>query len=385
MTSRERIRKALLKKKVDRIPVVNIFNPSFLNKSLNLHGDVIGSYLKDPLGTVIELQEGLRHDPIINLYNFGEPGIITWPSAYLKWEEEDQKSWIIEEKVLEYDKRRKPIIERRYHTPRGDLKSVYKKDSFQKWVIEPILKDDSDYSLLEYRPDPEKLDLSIVKRLLDTVGDRAFSIVDISGCFQEYCRYRSATSAMYDLNDCPDRVKSVLEIIKNYNVKLARRYAQIGVDAILLNESHVGLGISGKCFDEFVMPFDTEIVSAAKDAGLIVSFHICGKSNIHLERMTETGTDAIEVLAPPEVSGDVNLGDAKRRVGEKVGLWGGFNERLLYGTSREVVKKEVFRCLEAAGKYGGYILRGSGQIYNAVPEAWDAYFEAYDEWHDHHF
>jgi len=385
MTSRKRIRNALLKKKVDRIPVVNIFHPSFLNRNLNLHGNVIASYLKDPLNTVIGLQEKLRHDPIINLYNFGEPGMTTWPSAYLKWKEEDRKNWIIEEKILEYDERRKPIIERRYHTPRGFLKSVYKKDAFQKWILEPILKNDTDYSLLEYRPNPDNLDLSTVKQLLDTIENRAFSIIDISGCFNEYCRYRSAVPAMYDLYDCPERVKSVLEIIKNYNTKLVQRYAQIGVDAILLNESHAGLGISGKCFDEFVMPFDTEIVSAAKDAGLIVSFHICGKSNIHLERMAETGTDAIEVLAPPEVSGDVNLGDAKRRVGEKVGLWGGFNERLLYGTSEEIVKKEVFRCLEAAGKDGGYILRGSGQIYNAVPEAWDAFFEAYDEWHGHHF
>ena len=51
MNSRERIRKALLKQKIDRIPVVNIFNISYLDRVLNLHGDVIGSYLKDPLGT----------------------------------------------------------------------------------------------------------------------------------------------------------------------------------------------------------------------------------------------------------------------------------------------------------------------------------------------
>lgn len=379
MTSRERIKKALLRQEVDQIPVVNIFNQSYLSRTLGIHGSIIKAYLDDPLGTVIGLQERLKHDPVINLYTFIEPGIITWPSAYLKWPEEALESWAIEEEVLRHENG-SPVVQRRCRTPRGTLTGTYRHEAFTKWVLEPILKADTDYTLLEYRPDPEKLDLSVLKQLIDTVGDRAFSIVDVSGCFNEYCWYRDMTNAMYDLYDCPGRVKAVLEIIRDYNIRLTKSLSRAGIDAILLNESSVGLGLSPQAFREFVLPYDQPIVEAAHEVGLLVSYHICGKSNNHLEMMADSGADAIEVLAPPEVSGDVILAEAKKRVGDRVGLWGGFNERVLAGTDTEAVKAEVFKCLDAAAKGGGYVLRGAGQIYQATPEAWDALIEAVEAW-----
>ena len=86
-----------------------------------------------------------------------------------------------------------------------------------------------------------------------------------------------------------------------------------------------------------------------------------------LEDMAETGPDAIETLTSSRSSGDVDLVDAKRRIGNRVCLFGGFNEHLLHEADADAVREEVRRCLDAAMEGGGYVLRSTGQIFNAKP------------------
>jgi uroporphyrinogen-III decarboxylase len=63
----------------------------------------------------------------------------------------------------------------------------------------------------------------------------------------------------------------------------------------------------------------------------------------------------------------VDLADAKRRVGDRVCLFGGFNEHILHEGNAEDVKVEVRRCLDAAMAGGGYVLRSTGQIFDTKP------------------
>ena len=83
--------------------------------------------------------------------------------------------------------------------------------------------------------------------------------------------------------------------------------------------------------------------------------------------MADTGPDAIETLTSDRSSGDVDLADAKQRIGDRVCLFGGFNEHLLHEADADAVKGEVERCLDAAMAGGGYILRSTGQIFDAKP------------------
>jgi uroporphyrinogen-III decarboxylase len=121
-------------------------------------------------------------------------------------------------------------------------------------------------------------------------------------------------------------------------------------------------------FSEFIQPDDTRIVQAAHDAGMRVHFHICGKKNAFLEQVADMGIDALETLTPPSAAGDVDLADAKRRIGDRVCLMGGFLSHILtFGTPSEI-EAEVQRCLERAAPGGGYILSPSGRIDPETPE-----------------
>jgi uroporphyrinogen-III decarboxylase len=86
-----------------------------------------------------------------------------------------------------------------------------------------------------------------------------------------------------------------------------------------------------------------------------------------LEEMIDTGPDALETITSKATSGDFDLADVKQRVGQRVCLFGGFNEHILKSDDSEAVKEEVKRCLDAAAAGGGYILRTTGQIFHAEP------------------
>ena len=53
--------------------------------------------------------------------------------------------------------------------------------------------------------------------------------------------------------------------------------------------------------------------------------------------------------------------------GDRVCLFGGFNEHLLNEGDEATVKEEVARCLDAAMDGGGYVLRSTGQIFFTKP------------------
>lgn len=366
MNSRERIRAALQHKEVDRIPVVNIFNLNYLKKMLNMKGNMIEQFLEDPLNTIVKFQEEVGHDPVINIYTQNELTQIRWPNAVFKWPASKSTEWDITEKVIKYEDG-SPVIRREYHTPSGSMTALYKRDKCQNWIMEHPIKEEKDIELLRHRPDPEDLDTSVIEGLVKKLGNRAFTHIGIPGVWHEACSMRGTDKMIFDVFDRPEWAKEFLNILKDHSIKLARKLARTGIDCIMVNESSVGLGMSLKMYEEFIWPLDNEIIAAANEGGVLTCLHICGKSNVLLERMADSGATCIEPLAPAEYAGDVDLADAKKRIGHRVGLWGGFKERVLTESAEEV-KKEVIRCLDAAAAGGGYVLRGTGQIYDAKIE-----------------
>jgi len=79
-----------------------------------------------------------------------------------------------------------------------------------------------------------------------------------------------------------------------------------------------------------------------------------------LEMMADTGADCIEPLDP---LGDVDVADAKRRVGRRVALMGGVNTLTLLNTSPHEVYEEATACCRAGTRNGGYILAAGDMVH----------------------
>lgn len=160
-----------------------------------------------------------------------------------------------------------------------------------------------------------------MEKLIEKLKERAFFTIGIPSVWQEVCALRGLKKVVYDVFDDSMWVKEFFTILMQYSIKIAKVLEKAGVDSIFVNETYIGMGMSRDMYREFVLPYDRKIIEAANNEEMITSLHICGKCNALLEDMAESGTVSIEPLAPVDYSGDVDLKDASRRVGDKVGIW----------------------------------------------------------------
>ena len=194
----------------------------------------------------------------------------------------------------------------------------------------------------------------------------------VSGVWIEACNLRGMEQICYDVYDRPTWLKRLFEMITQRQLREIEALAKAGMPCLVLDETYAGMGISPALFREFILPFDRELVRSAHEKGFLVIFHNCGKARRLLELMADTGADALETLTPPTSSGDLELAEAKRAVGDRLCLCGGFDERVLADGTVEEVRAEVRRCALAGAQDGGYTLRTAGQILAAPPENLEA-------------
>ena len=101
-------------------------------------------------------------------------------------------------------------------------------------------------------------------------------------------------------------------------------------------------------------------------AGMKALLHVCGKISMILENMTATGADVIESLDAFSSGGDIELKDAKKRVGGRVCLKGNIDAvHVLETLSPEKIYEICMQALNDAGP-NGYIL-STEQITRGTP------------------
>jgi uroporphyrinogen-III decarboxylase len=114
----------------------------------------------------------------------------------------------------------------------------------------------------------------------------------------------------------------------------------------------------------------------AHDAGQRIVYHTCGGMMPILENIAAMNPDAMETFTPEDIGGDVRLDEAKRRIGDKVCMIGGFDQfHFLTGCTPQETRNEVKRCFEAAGEGGGFILSPSDHFFEAEPALIEAFVD----------
>jgi len=129
-------------------------------------------------------------------------------------------------------------------------------------------------------------------------------------------------------------------------------------------------------FDEFVAPYDAPLIEEAHRAGQRIVYHTCGGMMPILEQIAAMQPDAMETFTPRDMGADVDLAEAKRRIGDRVCMIGGFDQfHFFIGCTPEETRAEVRRCFEAAGGGGGYILSPSDHFFDADPALLHAFVD----------
>ena len=263
-------------------------------------------------------------------------------------------------------------------TPKGELTMVTQSNAYTTWVVEYLVKEKRDIDLIgEYVTTP-KCDVEQVNREADAFGDRGlirshiccFDVYGQPGTWQDACCIVGTEKMIMATYDDPEWVHTLLKILQTRKLRFVRSLKGARYDILELGGGDGSTTvISPKLFRKFVAPYDSEIIAAAHEAGQRIVYHTCGGMMPILEDIAAMGPDAMETFTPPGMGADVDLAEAKRRIGAKVCMIGGFDQgEYLQRSTIAATRAAVRRCFEAAGANGGYILAPSDHFFDAKPE-----------------
>lgn len=179
-----------------------------------------------------------------------------------------------------------------------------------------------------------------------------------------YCQLRGQTQAMIDLMERPAFVSAVIDMQVEVIIQRAEKLLSTGIDALYIGDPSASSSvISPEHFERFCLPAYQKFCRHFRSQDVLIYLHICGNCNPILEMMAATGADAIEPLDP---LCDVDVADAKRRVGDKVALMGGVSTlTLTRGTAEQVKAEAIEKCRQGGPQ--GYILAAGGMAPAATP------------------
>lgn len=288
---------------------------------------------------------------------------------------EQMENWRIEKEVLsdpQYYTERYHI-----HTPAKTLSMVIQSNKYTSWVVEHLLKEKSDIEILErYLPAPVSNKEMVTKAAKEhpdclirgTVA--CLSPLGQPGCWQELAMLFGIQDLIMETFDDPEWVEEALKMIQKKKLHYVDSLEGCPYDILELGGGDASTTvISPGIFEEFVAPYDTPIIRKMQERGQRVVYHTCGGMMPILEQLADMKPNALETFTPVNMGGDVDLAQAKKRIGDKVCMIGGFDQgHYLIGCTPEETRKHVRKCFEAAGEGGGFILSPSDHFFDADPK-----------------
>jgi uroporphyrinogen decarboxylase len=153
----------------------------------------------------------------------------------------------------------------------------------------------------------------------------------------------------------PAICRKIAELRQRRLVREVKLFAQLGVDGIMpcgdLGSS-TGLMASPEIYREMVYPVHKAHVAAAHAHGLKVLKHCCGHTWPVIDELAEV-YDAYEGI---QGTAGMDIGKLKRRVGDRLCLWGGiWHEHIILG-SVEDIREDARYAFRTAAPGGGYIM-----------------------------
>ena len=368
MTTKERFLKAFAREKTDRLPVTtHHVMPYYTKKHLNgMNGREFFKHFEiDPIEWIMaytfDSSKGEYFDPTQTEVGFLDAKRICSDNWQIRIDNIQDPKYSVE---------RFNII-----TPGKTLAMVLKSNEYTTFVTEPLIKEKSDIDIIAKYMTYPLCDVKAINKFADKIGDSALVRGHIAtfegfgqpGCWQDAaCLFgieNLITEALMD----PEWVHTFLKILHDRKKVYIKSMKSAKYDILELGGGDASTTvISPDIFNDFIAPYDSELIKTAHDAGQRIVYHTCGGMMPILEDIAAMKPDAMETFTPTDMGGDTNLSEAKHRIGDKVCMIGGFDQfHFFNGCSEEDTRKEVRRCFEEAGEGGGFILSPSDHFFDA--------------------
>jgi len=339
MNSRERILAALSRRIPDRVPISTYELVGYNSKAFENN---------DP--SYARLMEAIREKA--DCICMWDPGS---NATFLA------SSFAVEMEAQEYRKENVTIQKRTLHTCKGALTQTAKVIAgvHTTWQTEHWCKSLEDVNAALSVPfEPLEYDVSDYGRIKDEVGDHGIIMASLADPLWLAADLMSfGDYVVWAKTETDHFARTVAAMHERVMENLRRLLAVNVVDLYRIcgPEYATPPFLPPDFFKRFVVPYVSEMVDLIHSKGARVRFHCHGKIGQLLDMILETSADGIDPCeGPPD--GDIALGEVKKRIGERMCLFGNLQLKLLeHGTAAEV-EKAVKECMDSAKKGGGYVI-----------------------------
>jgi MtaA/CmuA family methyltransferase len=165
----------------------------------------------------------------------------------------------------------------------------------------------------------------------------------VEGPIAEAADLRGINTLMTDFFDDPQFVRELFGFVVEMELRFAREQIKAGADLIGVGDAAASL-VGPQLYEEFVFPYERQLVDGIHALGGKVRLHICGNTRRILEGIGRLGCEIVDLdsLAP--------LNEARQKMGARQVLLGNVNPvTVLRNGTPESVAGAMAQCHREAG------------------------------------
>ena len=230
-------------------------------------------------------------------------------------------------------------------------------DVMTTWTREHPVKDLHDLeAYLDLPWDPGQADFSqLEKASRDLDGTRGVAMVSVGDPICELADAFEFGNFMVHAITETDAISAALDRLHERYVETLRRMLTGPVKNVIFRiygpEYATPPFLPPELFRRFVTQYDRVYVRMIQEAGAFARIHSHGRIAHVLDQIDEMAPDAIDPIEPPP-DGDIDVGDIKAAIGDRICLMGGIELKHLEVADEDFVDQMVRRTM-SQGKAGG--------------------------------
>ena len=181
------------------------------------------------------------------------------------------------------------------------------------------------------------------------------------GFFQTLMSFMGFNEGLCAMSEEPEEVKELFAYMHNFYFGIAVKYIEyVQPDVLQLTDdtaSERAPFISPDMFREFLLPIYDDYARLARNRGIPINFHNCGRSEPFFNDLVRIGITSWE---PVQLSNDLH--EIKKKFGRRLVLGGGWEARgnlLDPNISDEEIRQSVRDAIDAYAPGGGYMFAGA--------------------------
>lgn len=269
-----------------------------------------------------------------------------------------------------------------YHTPKGDLTRVFHRTEITGYTTHfPCRSVDDLEAFLSMPWKPAEVDVEPFLQRKAEIGEDGLVLTSIDNgiCFpatmmspEDFCVLWAEAPAFMR-----DAVAEANRRVEDF----VRRASAAGVDAYrIIGGEYASEMLGPRGFAALITPFDTSLVALIHETGGIAHYHNHGDVDRYLESLADLGIDSLDPLEVPPF-GNVDMGDAIRRIGNRVCLVGGLDDMEIMekrdtdevlALARDTLRRAGTRSFMLGGTSSGIYTEKAARNFIAVVDvAWE--------------